>query len=143
MMALDPKELEKKLKTIYKKKRRDPESIGTGTNLKPPTFYIGAPKPIRDLMGGNNYPGRRIVQISGKPNSGKTTLGMLAMIEAQKGHYNTEGEFVAEPVNIILVDTEGKFSKSRFVSMGGSPEKLTKIDALTLEEAFFLELKKY
>jgi len=136
MMALDPKALESKLKAIFKKKKRDPELVGTGTNLRPPTFYINAPKPIRKLMGVH-YPGRRVIEIAGKPNSGKTTLGMLAMIDAQKGYYDKDFKYIEEPINIILVDTEGKFSVTRFIKMGGNPEKLFKIGALTLEDAFF------
>jgi len=109
-MALDTKELEAKLKKIYKAKHRDPESIGTGLNLKPPTFSVRAPKPLFKAMGCH-IPGQRIIQISGKPNSGKTTLGMLAMVEAQKGYFDKDGKYIEEPINVILVDTEKKFSK--------------------------------
>jgi RecA/RadA recombinase len=136
-MALDPSQLAEKLKKVYKTKKRDAEDIGTGMDIKPPTFYVGAPKPMRQLLDGRNYPGRRIVQISGKPNSGKTTLGMLAMVEAQKGYYNKDGTFVEEPINVILIDTEGKFSEARFRGMGGDPAKLFRIGATTLEDVFF------
>lgn len=122
-MALDPEELAKKLKTVFKAKKRNSAIIGTGEDLRPPNFYIKAPKPISILLEGKHWPGNRVFEVSGKPNSGKTTLGMLAMVEAQKGYYDIDLNYIEEPVNIIFIDTENKFSKSRFVSMGGDPKK--------------------
>jgi len=135
-MALNAQDLANKLKKVYDKKKRNSDDVGTGADLKPPTFYVPAPKPIRDLLGLPGYPGRRITQISGRPNSGKTTLAMLAMKDAQKGHFNTNQEYVEEAINVVMADTEGKFSKIRFQKMGGNDEQILKLVPTTLEEMF-------
>jgi len=118
-MALDAQLLADKLKAVYKKKKRDSATVGTGTNIIPPPFYVAAPIPMKKLLGVH-YPGRRITEIAGKPNSGKTTFGMLAMVEAQRGYYDADVKYIEEPINIILIDTECKFSINRFKKMGGN-----------------------
>jgi len=122
---LNTKDLVSKLKDVYKSKKKDTEIVSTGADLPMPPFYIKAPDPIAKLMCIPGYPAKRLTEISGKPNSGKTTLGMLAMIEAQK-----DGCYV------ILVDTEKKFSKTRFEKMGGDYKDLVVISAGTIEEGF-------
>lgn len=137
-MALDPAALADKIKKIYKAKKRDSDNIGTGEDINPPPFYLAVPvKEVKGLLGGINYPGQRVLQFVGGPNSGKTTFGMLCMVAAQKGYYDKDMKYVAEGINIILVDTEKKFSKTRFIKMGGDPKKLFKVDATTLEDAYF------
>lgn len=134
-MALSPKDLQKKLNQSFKTKKLNSQ-FGTGWDIVSPTFFIKAPKDIKLLLGDMHYPGKRIIQISGKPNSGKSTLGMLAMVEAQKGYYDKEDKFIEEPCAVILVDTEQKFPVQRFVKMGGNPDELFLINYATLEENF-------
>lgn len=69
------------------------------------------------LTGLRGLPFGRIVQISGKPDSGKSTHAAVFMKEAQD-----QGVFV------ILWDSEKKFSKSRFAKMGGDPDKLLTVN---------------
>ncbi len=67
-------------------------------------------KPLTGIIG---LPFGRIVQIAGRPDSGKSTTAMLFMVAAQQaGHV------------VILWDTEKKFSSRRFKSMGGNPDDL-------------------
>lgn len=134
---LDMSKLADQMSATFKKKKKNPVGIGTGEDIVPPPFYIKAPAPVKESIG--HFPFQRVIQISGKPNSGKTTFGMLAMLEAQKGYFDEDQNYVEEPIDaIILVDTEGKFSKLRFKKMGGDPEKILKLGANTLEEAFFM-----
>lgn len=128
--------LKKQMTAVYKKKKKSASGLGTGSDIHKPPFYIKSPDPVAKSIG--HYPGQRIVQISGKPNSGKTTLGMLAMVEAQKGYFNEDLEYVeSDEVVILFVDTEKKFSMKRFAKMGGDPERIFKISCTSLEQAFF------
>lgn len=66
------------------------------------------------LTGIKGLPFGRIVQVSGKPDSGKSTTAMLFMVAAQY-----------QGVLVILWDAEKKFSSSRFRDrIGGDPDKL-------------------
>jgi recombination protein RecA len=82
-----------------------------------PDDYVGSEqiaqfwKPLTNTLG---CPYGRIVQIAGRPDSGKTTLGMLFMKSAQDA-----GTLV------ILWDSEGKFDSNRFRDrMGGDPSQV-------------------
>ena len=136
-MSKNIKDLMSKLKKVYKAKKRDDDIVGTGANILPPTFYIKAPKPLQRLMGCH-FPGRRIIQVSGRPNSGKTSTAMEAIREAQKGYFDQDKKYVeSEDVIVIFVDTEKKFNINRAIRMGIDPDRLMKIDAGTIEEAAF------
>jgi len=117
--------LAKKLKESYRAKKRNDVIVGTGEDVPLPSYWVDAPAPINRLLTRPGYGGSRIYQIAGRPNSGKTTLAMLAMIEAQKkGCY------------VILVDTEKKFSMERYEKMGGNPGEINAVFPTNLEEAF-------
>jgi len=134
--ALSIDKLKQQMISVYSKKRKSASGIGTGSDIHKPPFYIKAPEPVAKSIG--HYPGQRIVQISGKPNSGKTTLAMLAMVEAQKGYFDQDLNYVeSDEVYIVFVDTEKKFSMARFEKMGGDPERLLKVSCTSLEQAFF------
>lgn len=68
----------------------------------------------KPLTGVKGIPFGRIVQIAGKPDSGKSTTAMLFMKAAQQqGHI------------VILWDAEKKFSSKRYKnSIGGDPDSL-------------------
>ena len=117
--------LRDQVRKSFEIKKRNPNVVCLGDeDLLPPDF-ISAPEPIQDLLGLDGYPICRLTMISGKPDSGKTTLGMLALVEAQKKGYIG-----------ILVDTEKKFDFERFRKMGGNPEELGKIVGETIEDGF-------
>lgn len=68
-------------------------------------------KPLTGLLG---LAFGRIMQIAGKPDSGKSTAAMLAMKAAQD-----------QGVTVVLWDAEGKFDSARFKErIGGLPEEL-------------------
>lgn len=122
---LSAAELAKKLQSVYAAKKKDSSKISTGVDIAPPPFFIKAPPPLAKLMGIPGFAGQRVIEISGKPNSGKTTTAMLAMVQAQ-----LEGFYV------VLIETEKKFSESRFKKMGGDPEQLMVVNATTLEQGW-------
>lgn len=83
-------------------------------------------KPFFKLgTGGDGFPCGHITQIIGKPDSGKSTLAMEGMIACQKAGG------VA-----YLIDSEHKFSLSRFALMGGNPKDIVVMQVDTLEEAW-------
>lgn len=125
------KDLADKVQAVYKAKKRDVNKVTIGSEIKPPPFFIDAPGPLKRLIGCPGYPGQRIVQISGKPNSGKTSCAMKAMVQAQQ-----------ESRYVILVETEGKFSVNRFKGMGGDPDEIMLVNATTLEQGY-LGLEEY
>lgn len=125
MPKLDLKLLTKQVKDSYKKKKRDSKKIGLGTEISKPSDYIPAPPPIARILNLPGYPIRRVSMIAGKPDSGKSSLGMLALKEAQNKDYYA-----------ILIDTEKKFDTERFEKMGGKPEDLLKVSATTIEDCF-------
>lgn len=76
------------------------------------------------LTGIIGIPFGKIVQISGKPDSGKSTHAACFMVDAQK-----------QGVLVILWDSEGKFAKRRFEEkMGGNAQDLIVINTNNIEE---------
>jgi RecA/RadA recombinase len=68
-------------------------------------------KPLTGILGA---PFGRIVQISGRTDSGKSTIGMMFVAAAQKAGYLP-----------IVWDTEAKFDSNRLKKhFGGSPEQI-------------------
>lgn len=87
--------------------------------------WVTMPFPWKDLTGVRGVPFGHITTIQGKPDSGKTTIAMHAMIEAQLQGYT-----------VVLIDTEYKFNFKRFRDMGGSVSELIVFRAQTLESGF-------
>lgn len=87
--------------------------------------WIPLPLFFRQSTGGEGFPCGHITQIVGEPDSGKTTLMMIGMVECQKAGG------VA-----YLIDSEHKFSMSRFKLMGGTPEDVIVIQVDSLEDAW-------
>lgn len=76
------------------------------------------------LTGILGIPFGKIVQISGKPDSGKSTHAACFMVDAQK-----------QGVLVILWDSEGKFAKRRFEEkMGGNASDLIIVNTNNIEE---------
>jgi RecA/RadA recombinase len=83
-------------------------------------------KPFFKLAtGGEGFPCGHITQIIGETDSGKTTLMMEGMVSCQE-----LGGVV------YLIDSEHKFSMSRFALMGGKPESVIVIQVDSLEQAW-------
>lgn len=83
-------------------------------------------KPFFKLgTGGDGFPCGHVTQIIGKPDSGKSTLAMEGMISCQK-----KGGIA------YLIDSEHKFSMSRFALMGGNPKDIVVLQTDTLEQAW-------
>jgi RecA/RadA recombinase len=104
---------DKKKSNIAARMRRGDEIILSQN----PEDYIGSPeidkfwKPLTGILG---IPYGRIVQIAGKPDSGKSTAAMLCMKAAQE-----------QGTTVILWDSEGKFDSTRYRErMGGDPSEI-------------------
>lgn len=109
----------------YNAKKKNSSYITIGSKANPPPDYVQAPLPIQKLIGLPGYPLSRMTMISGNPDTGKTTLAMLALASAQKQGMLT-----------ILIDTEKKFDFERFKMMGGDAENLGLISCSTVEDGF-------
>jgi RecA/RadA recombinase len=104
---------DKKKSNIAVRMRRGDEIILSQN----PEDYICSPeidkfwKPLTGILG---IPYGRIVQIAGKPDSGKSTAAMLCMKAAQQ-----------KGTTVILWDSEGKFDSTRYRErMGGDPSEI-------------------
>jgi len=95
-------------------------------DMKDPNCFVVMPPWFQQISTIPGLPFGYIVEFVGLPNAGKTTAGMIAMIEAAKqGHI------------CVLVDVERKFSWDRFVAMGGKREDVPfVIREPTIEENF-------
>lgn len=83
-------------------------------------------KPFFELgTGGKGFPCGHLTTIIGDPDTGKTTIMMEGMVSCQK-----LGGIV------YLIDSEHKFSLSRFKLMGGNPRDLVIIQCETLEDCW-------
>ncbi len=94
-------------------------------DVENPAHFVVMPDWFKQIASIPGLPFGYIIEFVGLPNAGKTTAGIIALIEAQKqGHV------------AILVDVEKKFSYDRFVAMGGKREDLEVISEPTIEENF-------
>lgn len=128
---LDLNLLRSQVQNTFKAKKKNPNIVGLGLDHVPIPDFIPAPQPIQDLIGLPGYPLCRVSMVCGRPDSGKTTLGMLALVEAQRRGYYP-----------ILVDTEKKFDFDRYDKMGGNAKNLIKVMPSTIEDGF-LGLNEY
>ena len=115
------------------------EDLTTGDKITLPNdedSYIVSPEVAfwRPLTGIPGIPYGRIVQIAGKPDSGKSTTAMLFMKAAQEAS-----------TLVILWDAENKFSSKRYADqMGGDPHTLAVVRNKNIVEgakqvAFFIK----
>ena len=125
-----------------KKQQGLANDLTTGDNIvlsENPSDYIVSKgvsfwKPLTGIMG---IPYGRVVQIAGRPDSGKTTTAMMFMKAAQDVGTLT-----------ILWDTEGKFSAKRYKnSVGGNPSNLLVVTNKSITEgikqvSFFIKEAK-
>ena len=89
------------------------------------TDWIQMPHPWNKLTGTKGIPFGHVTTIQGKPDSGKTTLAMHGMVEAQEQGFN-----------VVLIDTEFKFNFDRLEKMGGVVKKMNVLKADSIEDGF-------
>lgn len=89
------------------------------------TDWIRMPHPWQKLTGVIGIPLGHVTVIQGKPDSGKTTVAMHAMVEGQNQKYNT-----------VLIDTEHKFNWKRLADMGADSTNILPIECETIEDGF-------
>lgn len=100
-------------------------SFGEDENLMQVKSWIPL-KPFFKLgTGGDGFPAGHITMVVGETDTGKTTIVMEGMVSCQK-----LGGIV------YLIDSEHKFSLSRFALMGGNPLDLVILQSESLEEAW-------
>ena len=113
--------------TIKDKSRKN--QFGKGDKLKKvsdnPDDYVVMPEWFEQSFGALGLPFGQFVQISGKPDSGKTTLTLEAIRNAQE-----QDHFV------IYIETEGKTSPDRLISAGVDPSKMVTITSTITEQVF-------
>lgn len=119
-LNLDINKLVSDVRGRYKKDKNGlSQDLVTGSNIKLPTednaYVLSSDVEFwKPLVGVKGIPYGRMVQVSGKPDSGKSTTAMLFMKAAQES-----GALV------ILWDSEKKFDVARYRDMmGGDPEQL-------------------
>lgn len=93
--------------------------------LETATHWIQMPHPWQQLTGTPGIPFGQVTTIQGKPDSGKTTIALHGMVEAQEQGYN-----------VVLIDTEHKFNRKRLKNMGGDLTNYLHIKCDTIEEGF-------
>jgi RecA/RadA recombinase len=118
MAKLSAAEIAKKVQGLYGSKDKTRDIISTGNVVRREYtdrdgILLAEGHPLRHLMGLPVLPYNKIVQIVGKPDTGKSTWSAEIMTCAQ-----THG---ALP---ILFDSEDKFDAARFASMGGNPDEI-------------------
>ncbi len=92
--------------------------------------WLEMPEAFQDATGLPGFPVGNITHVYGKPNTGKTTMLMEGIVQAQKQGFLP-----------ILILTEHKFSFKRLEEyMGGNPEEMLILHADTIEQAYsFME----
>lgn len=116
MGKIDVKSIVQDMHKLYAKDKKVQTLIGTGQSIV--TDYTAAntlplplSHPFRQLSGLPGLPYNKIVQFAGRPDSGKSTAALEAMVSAQKAG-----------VQVILWDSEDKADMHRFKAMGGDPD---------------------
>lgn len=116
---LSPKDVLAKVQAMYGKDEKAAKVVSTGATLRKeykPQDCVQAPAahPWKELTGLPGIPYDKIVQVAGKPDSGKSTMGGEFMAAAQK-----------QGVYVILWDSEDKFDAVRFKNQfKGEPDNI-------------------
>jgi RecA/RadA recombinase len=119
MGKFDVNSIVSEMQKLYSKDKKAQSMITTGDTIRQAyTEKDGIPvpagHPLRELVGLPCVPYNKIIQISGPPDSGKSTSGGQIMASAQKsGHL------------VVLLDTEDKMDAKRFKQhFGGEPKDI-------------------
>ncbi len=122
MSKIDVSKIVSDMQKLYQKDKKVQSIICTGDSVK--TGYtiddvvpLPLGHPFADLMGLEGIPYNKIVQVAGKPDTGKSTWAGEIMSSAQKAG-----------VQVILFDSEDKFDAHRFSKQfKGNPQSLLMI----------------
>lgn len=118
-----------KIQNSLKGDERRAGQFGLGNNLESvstdPADYVVLPDWWRESFGILGLRFGHFVQIAGEPDSGKTSISLLAIKCAQQqGHA------------VVYVETEGKTSEEDLIAAGIDPAGLITIRSKIVEEAF-------
>ena len=122
MAKVDVSKIVSDMQKLYAKDKKAQSIISTGDSVKAVyTESDGVPlrqgHPLRELAGLPCLPFNKIVQVAGKPDTGKSTFAGETMASAQKAG-----------MQVILFDSEDKFDAARFKEQfGGNPSELLMI----------------
>lgn len=120
-----------KIQASYKKDEKRAREFGLGSSLEAvsdnPADYVILPPELnfKDNFGIPGIPFGKFVQISGKPDAGKTTFCLLAIKAAQEQGYG-----------VIYVETEGKTGPERLEQAGIDPNGVLTINTNITERVF-------
>lgn len=115
MAKIDVKSIVSDMQKLYAKDKKIQSIITTGDSVKQDytdadVVPLPSGHPLRELTGLPGIPFNKIIQVAGKPDTGKSTFAMETMVSAQKAG-----------IQVILWDSEDKFDSSRLASVGGLP----------------------
>ena len=116
MSKIDVSKIVTDMQKLYAKDKRAQSIITTGDSVKASYtekdgIPLSASHPLRQLSGLPVLPFNKIVQVVGKPDTGKSTFAGELMACAQ-----------ASGAQVILWDSEDKFDSNRFKQFDGKPE---------------------
>jgi recombination protein RecA len=121
MSKIDVSKIVKDMQKLYAKDKRVSSFITTGDSVK--TSYSDADlvplskdHPLRLLTGLSGIPYNKIIQVAGKPDTGKSTFASELVASAQKAG-----------VQVIYWDSEDKFDANRLKILGGNPAEILMI----------------
>lgn len=119
MGKVDVSKIVKDMQKLYAKDKKIQSIICTGDSVrteytKDDVVPLPVGHPLRELTGLVGLPFNKIVQIAGKPDTGKSTFAGETMAAAQKAG-----------IQVILFDSEDKFDSNRFKkNFGGDPAEI-------------------
>lgn len=118
MSKIDIGKIVKDMQALYKDDKKVQTLIATGDSVKADyTDKDGVPlsvdHPLRQLTGLPVLPFNKIIEIAGKPDTGKSTIAAMTVVEAQKAGFI-----------VIYWDSEDKLDATRLKNMGGNPKEI-------------------
>lgn len=118
MSKVDLSKIVSDIQALYVKDKKIKSMVCTGDSVK--AVYTKADvipledgSPLKHLLGLQGLPYNKIIQIAGKPDTGKSTFASEVMVTAQKSG-----------ATVILWDSEDKFDSARFKALGGSAKEI-------------------
>jgi RecA/RadA recombinase len=118
MAKIDTNKIVADMRKLYAKDKKASAIISTGATVK--TSYtdkdgimLDPTHPLRQLSGLPVMPFNKIIQVAGKPDSGKSTAAGQAIFTAQQSG-----------AVVVLWDSEDKFDANRLMMMGGNPDDI-------------------
>ena len=118
MAKINVNKIVEDMQKLYAKDKKVQTLITTGSTVKQKytekdVVPLPGGHPLKELMGLPGIPFNKIIQVAGKPDTGKSTFAAETMVAAQKAG-----------IQVILWDSEDKFDASRLAAMGGNPGEI-------------------